>query len=129
MPQSLNQPTVKLQWLHEPPKELVVSVGQEIKIDCLAFGEPKPSMKWEKLGEPTSFASISSNRVPVGGHSRRSQHADGILMSNGIGATATTQSGPGLNGIGNNNQLAQLISSSKYNNTRLELELEHERGT
>ena len=55
--------TVRLQWTKEPPKEVVVSVNQELKVDCLAQGEPKPSMRWERLdSSASSFAAATQNR-------------------------------------------------------------------
>mgnify|MGYP000937292795 CR=1 FL=1 len=48
-PNGLASDLVKLQWTKEPPKEIAVSVNQELKLDCLANGEPKPMMRWERL--------------------------------------------------------------------------------
>lgn len=42
---------MRLQWTKEPPRELVVSVNQDVKLDCLAHGEPRASMRWEKLAQ------------------------------------------------------------------------------
>jgi len=40
---------VKLRWIKEPPKEMIVSLNQELKLDCVAEGEPKATMRWERL--------------------------------------------------------------------------------
>lgn len=34
----------------------MVSVEQEVKVDCLALGEPKPSMRWERLDANLALA-------------------------------------------------------------------------
>lgn len=48
---------MKLQWIKEPPREITVSLNHELKLDCLAQGEPRPAMRWEKLigSDSTSF--------------------------------------------------------------------------
>lgn len=57
--------SVKLQWIKEPPKEIVVSLNQELKVDCLAQGEPKPAMRWEKLDSTqTTFAQGPTSALP-----------------------------------------------------------------
>lgn len=60
-PTSFQTTTVKLQWIKEPPKEMVVSVNQELKLDCLAQGEPKPMMRWEKLPDHSSGGSLATS--------------------------------------------------------------------
>lgn len=57
-------PTVKLQWLREPPAEAAASVGAELKLECLATGEPKPVMRWEKLASFSSSQTKQSGELP-----------------------------------------------------------------
>ena len=52
---------VKLQWIKEPAKEMIVSLNQELKLDCLAQGEPRPTMRWLKLAG--DFASSARHRL------------------------------------------------------------------
>lgn len=56
---------VKLQWAKEPPKEIVASLNQELKVDCLAQGEPKPLMRWEKLDSLQSLTATNKQQRQV----------------------------------------------------------------
>lgn len=68
---------VQLQWTKEPPKEIVVSVNHELKVDCLAKGEPKPQMRWEKLD--SSSLTMLNGRLRSG-LQFHSPHSHGNLL-------------------------------------------------
>ena len=59
---------VKLQWIKEPPKEVVVSLNQELKVDCQAQGEPRPIVRWQRLASDYSLGGASG-----GGAAAKSQ--------------------------------------------------------
>lgn len=40
---------------------MIVSLNQELKLDCLAQGEPRPAMRWEKLGG-ADFSTANKHR-------------------------------------------------------------------
>uniref|UniRef100_A0A6G1S5J8 Neurofascin n=1 Tax=Aceria tosichella TaxID=561515 RepID=A0A6G1S5J8_9ACAR len=83
---------VKLQWIKEPPREIVVSINQELKVDCLAQGEPRPSMRWEKLDSlQNQSGSImqqqqqrqqsNQNQANTNNNKHRQQQTNGALLA------------------------------------------------
>lgn len=84
--------TVKLQWVKEPPGELVVSLGQELKVECLAEGEPKPVMRWEKLD---SLQSHSGGGNSLQRPRSKLQQSSQLLQTGGYLAGFEAPSSPG----------------------------------
>lgn len=58
---------VKMHWTKEPPQEVFVSANQDIKIECSAQGEPRPSIRWEKLSSTTNNNNKPSSSLALSG--------------------------------------------------------------
>lgn len=89
---------VKLQWIREPAREIAVSANHELKLDCLADGQPRPSMRWEKLDSTLSPArlrngsssSLSSSSSSASHPNHVADHlTNGISLSSSAAAAAT----------------------------------------
>lgn len=97
---------VQLQWTKEPPKEIVVSVNHELKVDCLAQGEPKPQMRWEKLDSSSLIMPNGGGRARSGGLHQTIQPSH---SHHGTISATTNADGMSLPIIRN-----QLATSSEY---------------
>ena len=60
-----------------------MSLNQELKVDCLADGEPKPSMRWEKLDSAQAVSAGSMMQHPAVGRQRPTATSASIQFPGG----------------------------------------------
>lgn len=69
---------------------MVVSVNQELKVDCLASAEPKPSMRWEKLDSSLALGQPGASAVGSSALSRQRKAGERNLLLAGKNQLAAT---------------------------------------